>query len=133
MREGWLPRGGLAVLRPEVLAMAERIRFAAGDAAALTPPPGQRSVRVLARGSIEVKYYKPIATDKQEPHTRDELYVVIGGTGWFRCGDKRERFVPNDVLFAPADAVHRFEDFSDDFATWVVFYGPEGGEGASWT
>jgi hypothetical protein len=24
---------------------------------------------------------------------------------------------------------HRFEDFTEDFATWVVFYGPEGGEG----
>ena len=23
---------------------------------------------------------------------------------------------------------HRFEDFSDDFAAWVVFYGPSGGE-----
>jgi len=23
---------------------------------------------------------------------------------------------------------HRFEKFSDDFATWVIFYGKEGGE-----
>jgi hypothetical protein len=23
---------------------------------------------------------------------------------------------------------HRFEDFTDDFGTWVIFYGPEGGE-----
>lgn len=23
---------------------------------------------------------------------------------------------------------HRFIEFSDDFATWVLFYGPEGGE-----
>ena len=30
-----------------------------------------------------------------------------------------------------ADArVHRFVDFSDDFGTWVVFWGPEGGEAA---
>jgi hypothetical protein len=28
----------------------------------------------------------------------------------------------------PAGVVHRFEDFSDDLAVWVVFYGPEGGE-----
>lgn len=28
-----------------------------------------------------------------------------------------------------AQAVHRFEEFSEDFATWVFFYGPEGGEG----
>jgi len=24
--------------------------------------------------------------------------------------------------------VHRFEEFSNDFAVWVFFYGPEGGE-----
>ena len=23
---------------------------------------------------------------------------------------------------------HRFEDFSEDLAVWVIFYGPEGGE-----
>jgi len=26
--------------------------------------------------------------------------------------------------------VHRFEDFTEDLLTWVVFYGPEGGERA---
>jgi hypothetical protein len=25
---------------------------------------------------------------------------------------------------------HRFEEFSDDLAVWVIFYGPEGGEAA---
>jgi len=35
---------------------------------------------------------------------------------------------PGDLLFVPAGIVHRFEDFTDDFATWVMFYGPEGGE-----
>jgi uncharacterized protein YjlB len=32
------------------------------------------------------------------------------------------------VLFVPAGTTHRFEDFSADFATWVVFWGPQGGE-----
>jgi hypothetical protein len=33
------------------------------------------------------------------------------------------------MLFVPAGVEHRFEDFSDDFAVWVVFWGPDGGEG----
>jgi len=37
-------------------------------------------------------------------------------------------FGPGDALFVPAHTSHRFEDFSPDFATWVVFYGPDGGE-----
>jgi hypothetical protein len=28
----------------------------------------------------------------------------------------------------PAGVEHRFEEFSGDFGTWVIFYGPEGGE-----
>lgn len=33
-----------------------------------------------------------------------------------------------DTLFVAAGVTHRFEQFSDDFVTWVVFYGPQGGE-----
>ena len=44
-------------------------------------------------------------------------------------GEERVPFGPGDVLFVAAGAVHRFEEFSHDFATWVIFYGPEGGEG----
>jgi hypothetical protein len=36
--------------------------------------------------------------------------------------------VPIFFLFVPAGQIHRFENFSSDFAVWVVFYGPEGGE-----
>lgn len=27
-----------------------------------------------------------------------------------------------------AGTEHAFADFSDDFATWVIFWGPEGGQ-----
>ncbi len=33
-----------------------------------------------------------------------------------------------NVLFVPAGMEHRFENFRDDLAVWVFFYGPEGGE-----
>jgi hypothetical protein len=33
-----------------------------------------------------------------------------------------------DLLFVAAGAEHRFEDFTDDLAVWVVFYGPCGGK-----
>ena len=33
-----------------------------------------------------------------------------------------------DVFFVAAGQDHRFTDFSHDFATWVVFWGPQGGE-----
>ena len=91
-------------------------------------PKGERSASVLAHGSMLVKYYAPRGSDEQTPHTRDELYAVVRGSGWFVNGDRRHPFSIGDVLFVPAGVPHRFEDFTDDFGTWVVFYGPEGGE-----
>ena len=85
-------------------------------------------VKVFEHGSLEVEFYRPERIDKQTPHSRDEIYVVVSGSGMFVNGDNREPFEAGEVLFVPAGVVHRFEDFSDDFATWVFFYGSEGGE-----
>jgi mannose-6-phosphate isomerase-like protein (cupin superfamily) len=99
------------------------------DEARVTPPQaGRASALLLAHGSLELRYYAPRGRDPQTPHSRDELYVVASGVGWFVRGGARARFGPGDALFVPAGVEHRFEEFSDDFAAWVVFYGPEGGE-----
>jgi mannose-6-phosphate isomerase-like protein (cupin superfamily) len=108
---------------------AERERITLAEAAAMLPAPdGKRSVAVFEHGTLQVKLYAPRGTDPQQPHTRDEAYVVVQGTGWFVNGERRHRFAPHDVLFVEAGVVHRFEDFSDDLFVWVLFYGPEGGE-----
>jgi len=64
----------------------------------------------------------------QISHTRDELYAMARGSGTFVSGDRRHPFGAGNVLFIGAGVEHRFEDYTDDFATWVIFYGPEGGE-----
>jgi len=66
--------------------------------------------------------------DTQTPHRQDEIYVVVRGEGEFQNGASRHRFGPGDLLFVPAGVDHRFLDFSEDLAVWVVFYGPDGGE-----
>ena len=81
-------------------------------------------------GTMELGYYKPDGVDPQKPHTQDEIYIIQSGNGYFVNGDERHPFAPGEALFVAAGVVHRFEDFSDDFAAWVVFYGPEGGEEA---
>jgi mannose-6-phosphate isomerase-like protein (cupin superfamily) len=91
---------------------------------------------VFTHGTLLVEIYAPQGTDPQQPHTslaRDEVYVVARGNGEFIAGDLRVSFGHGDFLFAPAGEVHRFENFSDDLAVWVLFYGPEGGEGDSGT
>ena len=83
---------------------------------------------LLEHGTLELGYYKPDAVDPQDPHDRDEVYIVQSGSGHFVVEDDRQPFQAGDALFVPAFVVHRFEDFTDDFAAWVIFYGPQGGE-----
>jgi mannose-6-phosphate isomerase-like protein (cupin superfamily) len=91
---------------------------------------GKAFALLFEHGSLQVEIYAPRGTDLQKPHTRDELYVVVSGSGWFVVEGQRIRFSPGDALFAEAGEVHRFEDFSDNLVVWVMFYGPEGGEHA---
>ena len=93
-------------------------------AAVLPLPPGRLSALVGSTPDLEVRHYAPRGADPQQPHDRDELYVVISGSGRFVRGAETVDFSPGDLLYAAAGEVHRFADFSDDFACWVVFYGP---------
>jgi mannose-6-phosphate isomerase-like protein (cupin superfamily) len=96
--------------------------------ARLPGPQGERFVTVFEHGSLLVEVYAPRGADPQKPHTRDEVYVVVEGSGEFLVGESRQGFGPGDLLFAAAGETHRFENFSDDLVVWVIFYGPEGGE-----
>ena len=94
------------------------------------PPAGNLAVPVFAHGTLAVELYTPIGHDPQKPHERDEIYVVARGTGLFFDGTNRRAVEPATFIFVPAGQVHRFEEFSPDFAVWVFFYGPQGGETA---
>jgi mannose-6-phosphate isomerase-like protein (cupin superfamily) len=88
--------------------------FTVAAAAAALPAQTEvqlRFVTLLQRGTLSV-----------------ELYVVIAGHGEFLNGEERHPFQAGDLLFVPAGVEHRFLSFSDDFQTWVIFYGPRGGE-----
>lgn len=104
-------------------------RASLAEAAALLPDRvGRRSAGLFTHGSLRLRLYAPRRFDPQEPHEQDEMYVVMSGSGSFRRGEEILRFAAGDVLFVPAGMPHRFEGFSDDFTTWVIFYGPPGGE-----
>ena len=96
--------------------------------ARLPGPGGAAYAELFGHGTLSVEVYAPRGEDNQEPHSRDELYVVISGRGEFVYGERRSPFGSGDLIFVPARLPHRFENFTIDFATWVAFYGPEGGE-----
>jgi len=91
-------------------------------------PAGEHAVLVLQRGTLDVKLSFPERPNRQTPHEQDEVYVIIRGRGVLFHDGSRDPFEPGDLLFVAAGVEHRFEDASEDFAVWRMFYGPQGGE-----
>ena len=91
-------------------------------------PGGEPFADALAHGTMSVEVFAPRGKDAQEPHTQDELYFVVSGTAQFIHEAKRLSVASGDALFVPAADRHHFEEMSGDFVTWVVFWGPQGGE-----
>ena len=92
-------------------------------------PQDERSMSVLRRGTVHVKLSaRPLRPNRQTAHTQDEIYVIVRGRGVLFHDGRRDAFEPGDCLFVAAGTDHHFEDFSDDLAVWVIFYGVEGGE-----
>lgn len=91
-------------------------------------PANDRYKVLLQRGSMSTGLWAVREVDTQTPHTQDEVYIIVSGTGTFNNGGERAPFKSGDVIFVKAGVEHRFESLTSDFQTWVVFWGPEGGE-----
>jgi mannose-6-phosphate isomerase-like protein (cupin superfamily) len=92
-------------------------------ARALPWKPG-RSAEAFVDGEMEIRFTPRPTKGMQVPHERDEFYIIASGTGRYRVEDTVTEVGAGDLLFAAAHAAHGFEDYSDDFAIWIMFYGP---------
>ncbi|MCU0429825.1 MAG: cupin domain-containing protein [Cytophagaceae bacterium] len=88
----------------------------------------QELKQFISHGSMLLELYHPNERDMQNPHDQDELYVIAKGKSSFVLETNQYEVKAGDVLFVKAGQVHRFENFTEDFSTWVIFYGPKGGE-----
>jgi mannose-6-phosphate isomerase-like protein (cupin superfamily) len=91
-------------------------------------PDGVWDIEGFRHGTMSLVFFAPRGQDYQSPHDRDELYVILRGSGVFEVEDRRYPFGEGDVLFVEAGKPHRFRDFSENLAAWAIFYGPQGGE-----
>jgi mannose-6-phosphate isomerase-like protein (cupin superfamily) len=90
-------------------------------------PQGAPFVKMMAGCTMSVEVFAPsssgLGEDLQQPHTQDELYFIQRGTAELVINGQRFDAAAGDAFFVAARVVHRFENFSADFVTWVVFYG----------
>lgn len=91
-------------------------------------PEGEPFAEGLKHGTMSVELFAPRILDKQQPHEQDELYFIVSGEAEFVREGRRSSVAAGDAIFVAAGDRHHFESMNDEFVTWVVFWGPKGGE-----
>jgi mannose-6-phosphate isomerase-like protein (cupin superfamily) len=76
----------------------------------------------FSKGSVELEFFAPRGRDYQTPHEKDEFYIVISGNAVLIKENERISCKIGDAIFVPAGEEHHFEEISDDFAAWVIFF-----------
>src|SRR5579859_4037473 len=63
----------------------------------------------------------PSATDPQQPHSEDELYVVIQGQGYIQVAGESRTVTTGTLVFVPAGVPHHFHTISEELQVLVLF------------
>ncbi len=65
-------------------------------------------------------------TDPQQPHTEDEIYYVVSGSGRITVGDEDSEVRAGTLIFVGAGEQHRFHSITEELTLLVVFAPPRG-------
>jgi mannose-6-phosphate isomerase-like protein (cupin superfamily) len=63
------------------------------------------------------------ATDLQQPHTEDEVYVVTGGKAKLRVANEVHEVKAGSIVYVDANVDHKFFDIEERLET-LVFFAP---------
>ncbi len=83
---------------------------------------GVWDVEPFEKKGVRLVFFAPRGVDRQTFHDEEEYYFIARGSGDILIGGERFKFAAGDAFYVPASIDHRFENFSDDFATWAVFF-----------
>ena len=83
---------------------------------------GVWDVEPLQKGNVSLVFFAPRETDYQTFHDEDEFYFIARGSGELIIENERFSCASGDAFFVPAKAAHHFENFTDDFVTWAIFF-----------
>ena len=91
---------------------------------------GELYLEFLRRDSMSCGLYvlEAGATDPQEPHAEDEVYVVLAGRAVLEVEGERLEMQRGRVVSVDVGADHRFVDISEDLSVLVVFAPPDSPE-----
>jgi mannose-6-phosphate isomerase-like protein (cupin superfamily) len=61
------------------------------------------------------------SSDPQQPHSEDEIYVVMGGRAQIRVADQDRPVVAGSIVYVAAGVEHRFHSIEEALEVLVVF------------
>ncbi|MDQ6695689.1 MAG: cupin domain-containing protein [Chloroflexota bacterium] len=81
----------------------------------------------LRSSSLSVGLYSLPAQgiDPQQPHTEDEVYYVVKGSGSLEVGEESCAVEASSVIFVAAGVKHHFHSITEDMTILVFFAPPE--------
>ena len=83
---------------------------------------GTWDLEPFEKDGVTLVFFAPRGVDNQTHHDKHEFYFIVRGGGELVIGDERQTCAAGDAFFVEAFREHHFENFSDDFATWAVFF-----------
>ena len=83
---------------------------------------GVWDTEAFRKGNVSLIFFAPDKIDYQTFHDEDEFYFIARGSGEIVIESERFACDVGDAFFVPAKVPHRFENFSDDFAAWAIFF-----------
>lgn len=105
------------------------MKFSAADFLAKLPLPADEKwkdgiwfTNAFTKNEFELEFFAPRGQDYQTPHEKDEFYIIVSGTADLITENEIINCQPGDALFVAAGKAHHFENISEDFATWVIFF-----------
>lgn len=105
------------------------MKFTIGEMLAKLPLPanekwknGVFDIEPFKKGKVSLVFFAPRGTDFQTFHEEDEFYFIVKGEGELIIENERFSCTAGDAFFVAAKMPHRFENFTEDFAAWAVFF-----------
>ncbi len=82
-------------------------------------------LEVLSEDSMSVELAQYPNPHPKTPHSMDELYVVLSGSGMAQVGTERFPIEEGDVVYVEQGVEHDFFDIEDELTALVIFTGGE--------
>ncbi|MEA2381845.1 MAG: hypothetical protein QOH72_1816 [Solirubrobacteraceae bacterium] len=101
--------------------------FETSELVAAQDRPGEHTYADFLRKemlSLGMAVWPAGGEDTQEPHTEDEVYVVMAGRGAIRVANEDRPVRPGSVVYVGAGVRHRFHSVEEDLHVLVLWAPP---------